>query len=80
LPLQLPLQHMPLPLHATPFGSLHPRPGWGQQTFGLAHGVPVQTPFMQTSFDVHALLSLQAVPFGLFWTPQTLFVQVACWH
>jgi hypothetical protein len=80
VPLQLPLQHMPLPLHGAKFGSLHPRPGCGQQIFGLAHGVPVQTPFVHTSFWVHGLLSLQSVPFPLLATPQTPLVHVASWH
>ena len=53
-----------------------------QQTLGDVQvtAVPAQTPAVHTSLVVHALLSLHAVPFGLFSTPQTLFTQVARWH
>ena len=86
LPLvQVPLQHCPLPLHVAPAGRLHwpALPPVAQQTSGLVQvtdTVPAQTPLVQTSLLVHALLSLQVVLFGLFPIPQTPPTQVACWH
>ncbi len=41
---------------------------------------PWQTPARQVSPLVQLRLSLQAVMSGLFSTPQTLLMQVACWH
>jgi hypothetical protein len=44
-------------------------------------GVPAQLPFVQTSFVVQALPSLQAVLFGLVGLLHTPLVQVpASWH
>ena len=43
-------------------------------------GVPAQTPLVHTSLLVQGLPSLHVDPLGLLSTPQTLLMQVACWH
>ena len=84
MPGQLPLQHWLLLLQPTPLARPHlpAKVPVGQQTSvpGQVSGVPVHVPLWQLSSLVHGFASLQLAPFGLFSTPQTPAVQVACWH
>lgn len=84
MPLQVLLQQFPFAPQAAPLGSLHVPACMPevQQTWAPEQvtAVPPQTPFVQTSFAVQTLLSLQAAPFGLFVSTQALLTQVACLH
>jgi hypothetical protein len=74
VPSQVEMPEQTLPPHVVPLGAggfeqvpvdvLHVPATWQPSLAVQAIALPEQTPEVQTSFVVHALPSLQAVPFG----------------
>ena len=77
-------------LHVVPFGAvgleqvpvagLHVPATWHESLAVHVFAAPPHTPLVHTSPVVHALPSLQLVPFGSAALVQTLLTQLAVWH